>query len=89
MLVVFSVAVLVGETFEPLFRAEAVIRSAEVDEFLRVLRIDLLSLALNVRSVVTADVRTFVVDKPRLAKRTVNEFDRAFDVTVLVGVLYS
>ena len=65
MLVVFSVAVFVGERLESLFRAEAVIRPAEFDEFFSLFHINGFALALNVRTVRTADIRTFVVMQPR------------------------
>ena len=89
MFVVFSVSVLVGERFEPFFRAETIVRPAEFDEFFRVLMINFLSFALNVRTVISAHVGTFVVDKSRFFKGTVNKFDRPLDVTLLVGVFYS
>ena len=89
MLVVFSVAVFIRKRFEPFFRAETVIRPAEFDKLFGVFMINFLPFALNVRSVISADVRSFVVNKPRTLKRTVNKLYRAFNVALLIGILYS
>ena len=88
MLVVLGRAVLVHFR-KPLLGAKAVVCVAALYKLLRVVEVNLLALGLNVRSVIAADERTFVVLHARLVERGNYYVHRARHLAGLVGVLYA
>lgn len=86
MLVVGMNAVFVFEAFESFFVAEAIVRSAEFDKLFCVFFINARSLGLNVRTVATVFIRTFVVGYTCRCESAVHHFHRAFDLAFLVGI---
>ena len=72
---------------EALLVAEAVVGVALFDQLLGVLFEHPHPLGLDVGADRAADVGAFVPDQAGLAERVVDDFNRAFDVAVLVGIL--
>ena len=70
-----------------LLGAEAVIRLAGLHELLGVGQIHVLALALYVRTIVAADVGTFVPLHADAFQRAVDHVDRAGHVAALIGIL--
>ena len=79
----FSYAV---ETF---FVAEAIVSAAEFNQFFGIFFIERASLALYVGTVGTADVGTLIMFKSCVFKSFVNKVNSAFNVSALIGILYS
>ena len=73
--------------FKAFLVAKAVVSVAAFYELLCIFKVNLLSFALNVRTVISAHVRTFVVNKPRVFQRVVNYFDSTVNITFKVCVL--
>ena len=67
--------------------AETVVGCAFLHQFEGVLLVDVLALALGVGTVVTSDIRTFVMDEAGCAEGVVYDVDGAFYVAALVRVL--
>ena len=89
MLVVFARAVYVGKIFQPFFVAKTVIRCAFFHQNFRILQVFVFALALNIRSVIAADVGPFVIKQTRFLHRVENIFNAVFYKTSLIGVFYS
>ena len=70
-----------------LLGAEAIIRLALFNKLLCIGKIHIFSLALNVRTVVSALVRALVPFKSRKSQAAVNFFNRTFNKTRLIGIL--
>ena len=88
MFVVLGRAVFV-DFFQTLLGAEAVISVALFDQLARVFEINFSALGLNVRTVIAADVGSFVVVESRFPERTVNNLHRSVHITLEVRVLYA
>ena len=80
---------LVLDFFEPFLGAEAAVSLALFNQLFGVGKVHILALALNIRTVVAADVGTFVVLKPCELQRVVYKVHRALNKAFAVGVLNS
>ena len=89
MLIVGMHAVLVREAFKALFRAEAIVCSAEFNEFFGVFFVYIHTLGLNVRSIACVLVRSFVIGDAGGFKRAINHINCALNLALLVGILYA
>lgn len=66
--------------------AEAAVRAALFDQLPRVLGVEVAALGLDIRAVIAADIRTFVIGQARLTHGLVNQIDRAGHFALLIGI---
>ena len=66
--------------------AEAAVRAALFDQLPRVLGVEVAALGLDIRAVIAADIRTFVIGQACLTHGLVNQIDRAGHFALLIGI---
>ena len=74
-----------------LFIAETIISFTLVDQFLRILKINTLSLSLtlHIRTYAAVLIRTFIMDQTCAGQCTINDIYRTFHLSLLVCIFYS
>ena len=89
MLIVPARAVYVGKICKTFFRTKTVVGVSAFHQFFCIIQIFVFAFALDIRSVISAHVRTFVPQNTRIAQRPVNNFHCAFYVSALIGIFYT
>ena len=78
---------LAAHLLQPLFLAEAVVCRAALHQFLGIFLIDLLPLTLDIRAKLPAHIRAFIVVKPGIAQRAVDDLAGFIHQAVPIRIL--
>ena len=85
----FTISLFLTLLFYLFFAAETVVGLTQIDQFMRIFTVDARShtVGLHIGSVISADIRSFIMRKGTLFQCLVDDIDGTFDQSSLVGVL--